>query len=80
MVDLARTTTRHPPRDPVVSGRRGLRERRWRDVCPRGAKRINDDVEDLVLVAVVLDVPLEERRGNGAGAVPADEMDELRAP
>jgi hypothetical protein len=37
--------------------------RRWRDPCPRGAKRINDDVEDLVLVVVVLDVPLKERRG-----------------
>ena len=28
-----------------------------------GAKRINDDVEDLHVVALVLDVPLEKRRG-----------------
>jgi hypothetical protein len=41
----------------------GEGERRWRDPCPRGAKRLDDDVEDLAVVVVVLDVLLMVRRG-----------------
>lgn len=41
----------------------GEGERCWRDPCVRGAKRMDDDVEALLVVAVGLDVPLKKRRG-----------------
>jgi hypothetical protein len=41
---------------------------------------MNDDVEDLVVVAVVLDVPLEERRGVALARRLLTSWTSLRAP